>query len=437
MKTTFLIAVAMTMLLTDSLVFAQDTTLTITPGGNVGIGTTSPTERLSLNGNIIFSRTASRMIYVEPIPNSFEVGRQLTVKAGDATVGSFAQGGGDLVLQAGMGYNSDQPGYHGGSIVIRSGANYINGVEDGGAIIFQTGGPNNTFVERVRVLETGGVGIGTTSPDQFLSVNGNASKVGGGSWATFSDRRMKQDINPFSDGLSVLKGIRPVTFRYNGKLGYPTDKTYVGVIAQEIQSVAPYTVDTYRARLDPDDAEETDILRFDGSALTYIAINAIKELDAKVDELQELQKENQNLSSRLAHLEALVKSLAAERTSGSVPAGEAEAKRPIGEVIHLGRLELRFDINRASWSATTLDLTLTEFKIVALLALRAGEDVGYREIYDLVHGKDFVAGYGTEGYRANVRTFIKRIRKKFRDIDSEFDQIHNYAGFGYRWIAGP
>ena len=32
-----------------------------------------------------------------------------------------------------------------------------------------------------------------------------------------------------------------------------------------------------------------------------------------------------------------------------------------------------------------------------------------------MHGKDFVAGYGAEGYRANVRTFIKRIRKKFRD----------------------
>src|SRR5215469_7409545 len=124
-------------------------------------------------------------------------------------------------------------------------------------------------------------------------------------------------------------------------------------------------------------------------------------------------------------------------TEGMRPIIESDAKRPTGEVIHLGRLELRFDINRAAWAGTTLDLTLTEFKIVALLALRAGEDVGYREIYDLVHGKDFVAGYGAEGYRANVRTFIKRIRKKFRDIDSEFDQIHNYAGFGYRWIAGP
>ena len=113
------------------------------------------------------------------------------------------------------------------------------------------------------------------------------------------------------------------------------------------------------------------------------------------------------------------------------------AKRPTGDVVTLGppRAALRHQPRRLGGSQT-LDLTLTEFKIVALLASRVGEDVGYREIYDLVHGKDFVAGYGAEGYRANVRTFIKRIRKKFRDIDPDFDQIHNYAGFGYRWIAG-
>jgi hypothetical protein len=311
----FLSVSVVAIFLLNGLAFAQDTTLTITPGGKVGIGMTSPAERLSLDGNISFSRTAPRTIYVEPIPNNFEVGRQLTVKAGDATVGSFAQGGGDLVLQGGFGFNISEPAYHGGNIVIRSGGNFASGIANGGAVIFQTGGPNNTFVERVRVLETGRVGVGTTAPDQLLSVNGNASKVGGGSWATFSDRRVKQDINPFSDGLSVLKGIRPVTFHYNGKLGYPTDKTYVGVIAQEIQSVAPYTVDTYRARLDPNDAEETDILRFDGSALTYIAINAIKELDRKVEEMRGLQKENQNLSERLSELEALVKSLAAKEKS--------------------------------------------------------------------------------------------------------------------------
>jgi two-component system, OmpR family, response regulator ChvI len=113
-----------------------------------------------------------------------------------------------------------------------------------------------------------------------------------------------------------------------------------------------------------------------------------------------------------------------------------EPERQHGEAMRLGQLELRFDTNRASWGGRELELTLTEFKIVSLLVLRTGEDVGYREIYDLVHGKDFVAGYGAEGYRANVRTFIKRIRKKFRDVDGQFDHIHNYAGFGYRWAAG-
>jgi two-component system response regulator ChvI len=103
--------------------------------------------------------------------------------------------------------------------------------------------------------------------------------------------------------------------------------------------------------------------------------------------------------------------------------------------IRLGALELRLDTNRALWAGRVIDLTLTEFKIVRLLAEKAGEDVGYREIYDLVHGKDFVAGLGAEGYRANVRTFIKRIRKKFRDRDPGFDHIENYAAFGYRWTA--
>src|SRR6266702_503330 len=117
-------------------------------------------------------------------------------------------------------------------------------------------------------------------------------------------------------------------------------------------------------------------------------------------------------------------------TEGTRPPVDPDGRRNVGDVLRLERLELRFDINRASWAGQALDLTLTEFKIVALLALRTGEDVSYREIYDLVHGKNFVAGYGDEGYRANVRTFIKRIRKKLRDVDPEFEHIHNYAGFG-------
>jgi two-component system response regulator ChvI len=118
---------------------------------------------------------------------------------------------------------------------------------------------------------------------------------------------------------------------------------------------------------------------------------------------------------------------------GFRPPAEADPARPA--VLRLGALELRFETSRALWAGHSLDLTLTEFRILTLLAERAGQDVGYRDIYDLVHGKDFVAGHGAEGYRANVRTFIKRIRKKFRECDPEFDAIENYAGFGYRWTA--
>jgi two-component system response regulator ChvI len=103
------------------------------------------------------------------------------------------------------------------------------------------------------------------------------------------------------------------------------------------------------------------------------------------------------------------------------------------ERFSLGPLELRSDTSRAYWQSQRLSLTLTEFQMVQYLATRAGEDVSYRELYDLVHGKEFIAGDGPEGHRANVRTFIKRIRQKFRDVDGEFDQIENYAGFGYRW----
>ena len=118
---------------------------------------------------------------------------------------------------------------------------------------------------------------------------------------------------------------------------------------------------------------------------------------------------------------------------GVRPAVDADSLRATS--LRFGPLELRLDTNRALWAGRGIDLTLTEFKIVVLLAEQAGQDVGYRQIYDLVHGKDFVAGQGSEGYRANVRTFIKRIRKKFRDSDPGFDHIENYAGFGYRWNA--
>jgi len=122
----------------------------------------------------------------------------------------------------------------------------------------------------------------------------------------------------------------------------------------------------------------------------------------------------------------------AKANAASVGATPASAD---GKTVR-GDLELLLESSRAFWKGRQVDLTLTEFKMVQHLAEHASKDVRYRELYDLVHGEGFVGGYGDEGYRTNVRTFIKRIRQKFRDIDDAFEAIENYPGFGYRWRAG-
>lgn len=105
------------------------------------------------------------------------------------------------------------------------------------------------------------------------------------------------------------------------------------------------------------------------------------------------------------------------------------------DTLQVGNAELDLASSRAYWNGERVDLTLTEFEIVRHLISRAGQDVRYRELYDLVHGEDFAAGQGPEGYRANIRAIIKRIRQKFREVDDGFAQIENYPGFGYRWTA--
>ena len=175
-----------------------------------------------------------------------------------------------------------------------------------------------------------------------------------------------------------------------------------------------------------------DVLRHIRAAGTTIPVIFLTALSDDIYEEAALESGAVDFIDKSRRLPILLKRLQL-LAEGGRPASEPEPGR--ASTLQLGRLALRFDISRAVWAGRTVDLTLTEFKILTLLAEKAGQDVGYREIYDLVHGKNFIAGHGSEGYRANVRTFIKRIRKKFRDVDLGFDHIENYAGFGYRWTA--
>ena len=104
---------------------------------------------------------------------------------------------------------------------------------------------------------------------------------------------------------------------------------------------------------------------------------------------------------------------------------------PVQERLACGKLLL--ESCRACWNQVDVDLTLGEYNIVHLLASKPGNFVTYRAVYDRLRHEGFIAGEGAEGYRANVRSAIKRIRNKFREFDPTFDKIENYTGFGYCW----
>lgn len=127
----------------------------------------------------------------------------------------------------------------------------------------------------------------TLASNGDLVVNGNASKTnGGGSWVVISDERAKKKIQPFKDGLNVLKKISPIRFQYNGKIGTSNGEENIGVSANEIKELTPYMVSNERKKLNSKDKEEVDVLVYDSSALIYIAVNAIKELSQKVKDLE-------------------------------------------------------------------------------------------------------------------------------------------------------
>jgi two-component system, OmpR family, response regulator ChvI len=110
-----------------------------------------------------------------------------------------------------------------------------------------------------------------------------------------------------------------------------------------------------------------------------------------------------------------------------------KADLPREEGVACGKLLLKSEISRAYWNQVDVGLTLGEYKIVHLLVSNVGSFVTYRTLYDRMRSEGFIAGAGEDGYRANVRSAIKRIRNKFRSCDPAFDEIKNYSGFGYGW----
>jgi hypothetical protein len=161
---------------------------------------------------------------------------------------------------------------------------YDNGVT--GALRFYS---TSTATERLRITSGGNVGIGTTTPAYQLQLStDSAAKPTSALWTIASDKRIKENITPYTKGLTDLLKINPVNYDYNGLGGFKKGKGGVGIIAQEIIDILPDSVSSIKAKLNEDDKDEIDILNFNGHELTYVLINAIKEQQAQIEELKAL-----------------------------------------------------------------------------------------------------------------------------------------------------
>ena len=102
--------------------------------------------------------------------------------------------------------------------------------------------------------------------------------------------------------------------------------------------------------------------------------------------------------------------------------GEAEA----AEIVR-GRLRMDPARHRVSWAGRDVTLTVTEFMILEALAQRPGVVKSRNQLMDVAYQDDIYVDDRT------IDSHIKRMRRKFRDVDGGFKAIETLYGVGYRF----
>jgi hypothetical protein len=294
--------------------------------GRVGIGTTMPSQQLSIGNYLdIYSGNANSPTK----PSIRGGGDHLMINAnGSSGILIFNSDGGsgevwfnrgtrNLLMitkegRIGMGNTGPQARLHVTGTGFPDSFIYIqsNTGQDAGIRLYEGNTVkwhlfNNSAVAGLQIYNNSGntaifakqsnsfVGLGTTSPTQKLHVVGNAYKTEGGtSWAASSDLRLKNLLGGYEKGLDEIAALEPVWFVYQE--GNPRELSagveQAGFVAQEVRKIFPEAVTE----------AEDGYLDFNMHHINVALVNAVKELKA----------ENDLLRTRLEILEAKVMDMA-------------------------------------------------------------------------------------------------------------------------------
>ena len=112
------------------------------------------------------------------------------------------------------------------------------------------------------------------------------------------------------------------------------------------------------------------------------------------------------------------------RNSAAEPAAATSGSE---EQIVRGHLKLDDAKHLCTWKDEPVSLTVTEYLLIKALAERPGHVRNRDQLIDMAYGENIYIDDRT------VDSHIKRVRKKFKDLDPEFNHIETLYGVGYRY----
>ncbi len=148
--------------------------------------------------------------------------------------------------------------------------------------------------------------------------------------------------------------------------------------------------------------------------------------DEEVDELMALRLGADDYITKPFSQRLLIERIRALLRRNDAHRGEAAGAGAPGVMV---RADLVLDESKhqCSWRGRDIQLTVTEFLLMKALAARPGNVKSRDQLIDAAYGENIYVDDRT------IDSHVKRIRKKFRTVDDDFNQVETLYGIGYRY----